>query len=79
MIHKVKNKGEAGSETYRRLHNILLMRHPRCTLDLWRIKWERRSEEVEVTTGEIRHGEGSRKQRDGETDGGKQREIKQLK
>lgn len=34
MTHDMKNKGEAGSKTYRRLHNILLMRHPRCTLDL---------------------------------------------
>lgn len=34
--HDTENKGEAGSKTYRRLHNILLMWHPRCTLDLWR-------------------------------------------
>lgn len=38
MTYDMENNGEATSKTYRRLHNILLMRHPRCALDLLRIK-----------------------------------------
>lgn len=38
MTYDMRENGEANSKTYRRLHNILLMRHPRCTLDLWKIK-----------------------------------------
>lgn len=50
------------------MHNILLMRHPRCTLDLCRTKRERGSERVrrydanvEVMTGKSDMKEGRKK------------------
>lgn len=77
-----KNKEECVSKTYCRLHNILLVWHPRRTLDLWREEGRIRDEKI--GNKKMRHEErgqmGSRKKsherRGWECVGGCKREVR---